>query len=262
MTNLDSILKSKDIILLTKVHMVKAMLFPVFMFRCESWTIRKPEYWRIDIFKLWCWRRLLSVPWTARRSNQSTLKEINPENSLGMTDAEAEAPIFWPPNAKNWLIGKDPEAGRDWGQEEKGTTEDEMAGWHHWFNGHEFEETPGDGDGQGGLECCSPWGHKELDMTEQPNNNSKNHRLSRMHILFRCTLNMYQGTYTMFWTMSLDKDSRIQATQIMFFDLSRMKLEVIHTKISGKPLKYFGNYIRHLNNYRLKEEIKTETRKC
>ena len=82
MTNLDGILKSKDISLLTKVHMVKAMLFPVFMFRCESWTIRKPEYWRIDIFKLWCWRRLLSVPWTARRSNQSTLKEINPEYSL------------------------------------------------------------------------------------------------------------------------------------------------------------------------------------
>ena len=138
MTNLDGILKSKDISLLTKVHMVKAMLFPVFMFRCESWTIRKPEYWRIDIFKLWCWRRLLSVPWTARRSNQSTLKEINPEYSLGMTDAEAEAPILWPPDAKNWLIGKNLDAGKDLRQEEKGMTEDEMVGWHHQLNGHGF----------------------------------------------------------------------------------------------------------------------------
>ena len=90
------------------------------MFRCESWTIKKAEHWRIDIFKLWCWRRLLSIPWTARRSNQSTLKEINPEYSLGRTDAEAEAPIFWPPDTKNWLIGKDPEAGKEWSQEEKG----------------------------------------------------------------------------------------------------------------------------------------------
>ena len=77
--------------------------------------------------------------------------------------------ILWPPHVKSWLIGKDPEAGRDWGQEEKGTTEDEMAGWHHWFNGHEFEETPGDGDGQGGLACCDSWGRKESDTTERLN---------------------------------------------------------------------------------------------
>ena len=81
---------------------------------------------------------------------------------------EAEAPILWPPDAKSWLIGKDPDAGKDWRQE-KGTTEDEMVGWHHWLNGHEFEQAPGDGEGQGGLACCSPWGHKELDMTEQLN---------------------------------------------------------------------------------------------
>ena len=88
---------------------------------------------------------------------------------IGRTDAEAETPILWLPHAKSWLIGKDPDAGRDWGQEEKGTTEDEMAGWHHWLDGHEFEWTLGVGDGQGGLACCDSWGCKELDMTEQLN---------------------------------------------------------------------------------------------
>ena len=88
---------------------------------------------------------------------------------IGRTDAKAETPILWPLHAKSWLIGKDSDAGRDWGQEEKGTTEDEMAGWHHWLNGHEFEWTPGIGDGQGGLECCDSWGHKESDRTERLN---------------------------------------------------------------------------------------------
>ena len=88
---------------------------------------------------------------------------------IGRTDAEAETSILWPPDAKNWLTWKDPDAGKDWGQEEKGMTEDEMVGWHQWLNGHEFGWTPGVGDGQGGLACCSPWGHKESDMTEQLN---------------------------------------------------------------------------------------------
>ena len=140
MTNLDSILKSKDITLPTKVHPVKAMVFPVVMFGCESWTIKKAEHQRIDAFELWCWRRLLRVPWTAGRSNQSFLKEISPECSFfGRTDVEAETQILWPPDAKNWYFGKDPDAGKDWRREEKGTTEDEMAGWHRRLNGHEFE---------------------------------------------------------------------------------------------------------------------------
>ena len=130
-----------------------------------SWTIKKAEHRRIDAFELWCWRRLLRVPWTARRSNQSILKEINPEYSFE-GHAEAEAPIFWPPDVRNWLIGKDPDAGKDWRQEKKGTIEDEMVGWHHWLDGPEFEEARGVGNGQGSLVCCSPWGHKELDMTE------------------------------------------------------------------------------------------------
>ena len=135
MTNLDSILKSRDITLPTKVHLVKAMVFPVVMYGCERWTEKKAERRKIDAFELWCWRRLLRVPWTARRSNQSILKEISPER----TDAEAETPILWPPDAKSLLIGKDPDAGRDWGQEEEAMTEDEMAGWHHRLDGHEFE---------------------------------------------------------------------------------------------------------------------------
>ena len=87
----------------------------------------------------------------------------------GRTDAETETPILWPPHVKSWLIGKDPDSGRDWGQEEKGMTEDEMAGWHHQLDGHEFEWTPGDGDGEKGLVCCNSWGHKESDTTEQLN---------------------------------------------------------------------------------------------
>ena len=153
MTNLDSILKSRDIALPTKVPLVKAMVFPVVMYGCESWTIKKAERRRIDAFELWCWKRLLRVPWTARRSNQFILKEISPEYSSEVLtslevlhwkdwfigNTEAETPILWPPDARNWLIGKDPDAGKDWRPEEKGTTEDDMVGWHHQCNGHEFE---------------------------------------------------------------------------------------------------------------------------
>ena len=102
------------------------------------------------------------------------IKLINPKGNqswifIGRTDAEAETPILWPPDTKSWLIGKDPDAGKDWGQEEKGMTEDKMVGWHHWLNEHEFGWTPGAGDGQGDLACCGSWGHKESDMTEQLN---------------------------------------------------------------------------------------------
>ena len=146
---------------------VKAMDFLVVLYECENWTIKKAKHQITDAFELWCWRRLLRIPWTAMTSNQSILKEISPEYSLEeRADAEAETAIIFPPDAKNWLIGKDPDAGKDWRQREKGTTEDEVVGWHHWLNGHEFEQTLGGGYGQGGLVCCSPWGHKESDTTE------------------------------------------------------------------------------------------------
>ena len=153
MTNLDSIFKSRDITLPTKVRLVNAMIFPIVMYGCESWTVKKIQRWRIDAFELWCWRRLLRVPWTARRSNQSIQKEISPGCSLEGLMLKLNSSTL-APYAKCWLTGKDSDAGRDWGQEEKGTTEDEMAGWHHRFHGPEFEWTPGVDDGQGGLEAA------------------------------------------------------------------------------------------------------------
>ena len=119
--NLDNVLKSKDMTFLIKVHTVKAMIFPVVMYGSESWTVKKAEHQRIDAFELWCWRRLLRVPWTARRDQSWML--------FGRTDGEAETPIPWPPDTKNWLIWKDPDAGKDWRWVEKGTADDEMVGW-------------------------------------------------------------------------------------------------------------------------------------
>ena len=171
MINLDCVLKSRDITLPTKVCLVKAMVFPAVMNGCECWSIKKAECWRTDAFELWCWRKPLRVHWTARRSNQSILKGNCPWIFIGRTGAEAEVPILWPPNAKNWLLGKDPDTGKDWGQEEKGVTEDKMVGWHHQLDGHEFEQAPGVGGRQGSLACCSPQGCKELDTTEWLNNN-------------------------------------------------------------------------------------------
>ena len=140
MTIIDSILKSRDVTLPTEYsNLVKAMVFPVVMYGCESWTIKKSEHQRIDAFELWCWIRLLRVPWTASRSNQSILKETSPEYPLEGLMLKLKLQYFWPPDVKSWLIWKDPDAGKDWRQEEKGMTKDEMAGWHHWLKGHEFE---------------------------------------------------------------------------------------------------------------------------
>ena len=153
MTNLDIILKSRDITLPTKVHLVKAMVFPIVMYGCESWTIKKAEHRRIDAFELWCWRRLL------RESLQSWV-------FIGRTDCwswNSSTLATW---CQGWLIWKDPDAGNDWGQEEKGMTENKFVGWHHRLNGHGFGWTLGVGDGQGGLGCCSSWGRKESDRSE------------------------------------------------------------------------------------------------
>ena len=139
------------------------------MYEYESWTLKKAEQWKINAFELWCWRRLLRVPWTARRSNQSILQEISPEYSLEGLMLKWKLQYLQPPDMKNWLTGKDLDARKDWKQEEKGTAEDEMVGWPYWLNGHGFGWTLGVGDGQGGLVCCGSWGCKELDMTEQLN---------------------------------------------------------------------------------------------
>ena len=128
-TNLDSILKRRDITLPTGVRLIKAMAFPVVMYGCASWTTKKAECWWMDAFELWCWRRLRKVPWTARRSNQSILKEMSPEYSLEGLMLKIQ--YFGHLMAKNWFTGKDPDAGKNWRREEKGMTDKEMVGWHH-----------------------------------------------------------------------------------------------------------------------------------
>ena len=164
-TNLDSIFKSRDITLLIKVHLVKAMVFScghVWM-----WELDCEEGWPL---KNWCFWIVVLEKTLGSPLDCKEIQPVNPKGNqswvlTGRTDAEAEAPILWPLDAKYWLLGKDPDAGKDWGQKEKGTTEDEMTGWHHWLNGHEFEQTLGDDEGEGSLTCCSSLGHKEPDTT-------------------------------------------------------------------------------------------------
>ena len=168
MTSLDSIFNSRDITFPTKVHLVKAMVFPVVMYGGESWTIKKA------VPKNWCFWTVVLEKTLENPLYYKEIQPVHPKGNqfwifIGRTDVEAETPILWPPYGKNWLVGKDPDPGTDWRQEEKGTTEDQMAGWHHQLNGHEFDQPPGVGDGQGSLVCCSPWGLKESDMTEPLN---------------------------------------------------------------------------------------------
>ena len=155
MTNLDSTLKNRDITLLTKVHIVKAITFPVVMHGCESWTIKKAEHWRLMLWTV-VLKKTLESPWDCKEIQPVHPKANQSWIFIGRTGAKAETTILWPPDVKNWLNGKYPDARKDWRREEKGTTEDEMVGWHHWLDGHELEQAPGVGDGQGNLVCCSP----------------------------------------------------------------------------------------------------------
>ena len=141
-----------------KVCLVKAIAFTVVMYGCESWTIKKAEHRRIDAFELWCCRRFLRFPWTARRSNQSILKEISPEYSLEGLRLKLKLQSFG--HLMQRTDSLHPNTRKVWRQEEKGMTEDEMVGWHHQLDGHEFEQTLGGGKVQGSLACCSPWGHR------------------------------------------------------------------------------------------------------
>ena len=166
MTNLDSMLKSRDI---TGNGLYR-----------QSYGFSSSHVWMWDLDHKESWAQNWCV-WTVvlEKTLESPLgckeiKLVHPKGNqscifIGRSDVEAEAPILWPPDLKNWLIGKNPDAGKDWKQEEKGTTEDEIIAWHHQLDGHEFEQAQGVGNGQGSLMCCSPWGRKELDMTEQLN---------------------------------------------------------------------------------------------
>ena len=140
------------------------MVFPIVMYGYENWTIKKAESRRIDSFELWCWRRLLRVPWTARRSNQSILEEISPGCSLEGLMLKLKLRYFGHLMRRADSTEKTLDSGKDWGQEQKWTTGDELVGWHHWLSGHEFGY-----DEQGGLACCGSWGHKESDTTERLN---------------------------------------------------------------------------------------------
>ena len=153
MTNLDSILKSRDVTLSTKVSLVKAMVSSVVMYGCESWTIKKAECRRIDAFELWCWRRLLRVPWTTRRYNRSILKEITPGCSLEGLMLKLKLQYFGHLMQRTDSLEKTLMLGKIKGRRRRGTTEDEMVGWHHRLNGHGFGWTLGVGDGRGGLSC-------------------------------------------------------------------------------------------------------------
>ena len=159
MTNLESIIKSRDITLPTNVHLVKAIVFPVVMYGCE---LDYKENWAS---KNWCFWTVVLEKTLESPLDYKEIQPVPPKGNqswifIGRTDAEAETPILWPPDGKNWLIWKDSDAGKDWRQEEKGVTENKMVGWHQRLNGHMFGWTLGVGDGQGGLACCSPWGCK------------------------------------------------------------------------------------------------------
>ena len=164
MTNLDSILKIRD-----RPHFADkgpyGQSYDFSSSHAEVWELNHTEGWAL---KNWCFRNVLEKT-LGGPLDCTEIKAVNPKGNqpwlyIGRTDAKAEAPILWPPDVKSWLSGKDPDAGKDWGQK-KGTTEDDMVGWHHQHDGHEFEQAPGVGDGQGSLVCCSLWGCKELDTT-------------------------------------------------------------------------------------------------
>ena len=184
MINLDSIFKSRDITLPTKVCLVKAMVFPVVMYGCESWTVKKSEHRRIDAFELWCWRRLLRVPWTARRSNQSILKEISPgcyvEGLMLELKLQYFGHLMWRADSfEKTLMLEKIEGRRRRGQQRR-----------RWLDGitnsgYGFGWTPGVSDGQGGLACCSSWGRKELDTTERLNLTELIHFSIRARVLIR-----------------------------------------------------------------------------
>ena len=160
-----NILKSRDIYLPTKVHLIKAVVFPVVMY---GWELDHKENWAP---KNWCFWTVVLEKTLESPLDCKEIQPVHPKGNqswifIGKTDAEAEAPVLWPPDEWSQFIRKDPDAGKDWRREVKEMTEDKKVGWHHWLNGHEFAQAPGAGEGQGSLACCSPWGHKESDTTE------------------------------------------------------------------------------------------------
>ena len=188
MTNLDSVSDSRDITLPTKVRLVKVMVF--FSSRVSMWELDYKESW---VSNNWCCWTVVLEQTLESPLHCKEIKPVNPKGNqswifTGKTDAEAEAPILWPPDMKNWFTGKDPDAGKDWRLVEKGTTEDEIIRWYHRLDGHEFEQTQGDSEGQGSLSFFSPWGSKESYTTEWLSNNNNNNQLNENGLSRMCSL--------------------------------------------------------------------------
>ena len=161
-------IKKQRFPLQTKVCLVKAMVFPVVWI----WELDHKESW---VLKNWCFWSVVLEKTLESPLDCKEIQPVHPKGNqswifIGRTDAEVEAPILWPPDVKSWLIRKDPDAGKDWRQEEKRLTEVEMVGWHHWHDGHEFEQALGDSEGQGSLACCSPWGHSQRWLSNRTTN--------------------------------------------------------------------------------------------
>ena len=219
---------------------------------CESWTMKKAEHWRIDAFELWCWKRLLRAPWTVRRSNQSVLKEISPGISLEWMMLKLKLQYLSHLMRRVDSLEKDFDAGRDWGQEKKGTTEDEMAGWHHQLDGCESEWTPGVDDVQGGLVCCDSWGCKDSDMTERLNWTDLEFRFWSCILWPQPTLNflpkvplaplLQQGSLFFPTQSCLELQLTGGVLSLLFF----LELEVEMT--SGSPILNFGPFLSNLSN--------------
>ena len=213
MTNLDSILKSRDSTLLTKVLLVKAMVFSVVMYGYDY--IHKLDYKETWAQKNWCFwtavlEKILESPLDCKEIQQVHSKGDQSWVFIGRTDVEAETPVLSPPDAKSWIIWKDPDAGKGWGPEEKGTTEDEMVGWHHWLNGHGFGWTPGIGDGQGGLTCYGSWGRKESDTTERLNWTELNRLVPACLLSHCCSVWLFEILCTIAHQASLFMESSRQ----------------------------------------------------
>ena len=178
--------------MLTKVHVVKA-IYGFSSSHVEMWELDHKEGWAP---KNWYFQIVVLVKTVESPLDNKAIKSVNPKENqpwifTGRTEAEDEAPIIWPPDAKSQLIGKDPDAGKNWWQKEKRASEDEMVGWHHWLNGYEFQQTPGNSIAQGSLACCSSWGHKELDTTEELNNTTQKFWFKSRNLI---TLKSYQST--------------------------------------------------------------------
>ena len=191
------------------------------------WELDCEESWAP---KNWCFWTVVLEKTLESPLDYNEIQPVHPKRDqswvfFGRNDAKAETPVFWPPHVKSWLIGKDSDAGRDWGQEEKGMTEDEMAGWHHWLDGCEFEWTPGDGDGQGGLVCCDSWGHRELDRTERLNwrlswTNKKLLRYLLLFFFFSASLSHVQLFATP-WTTAHCEILQVRILECVAFPFSR-----------------------------------------